>query len=71
MSAAEPLSPCIAVCVLDPATGYCRGCFRTMAEISRWVLLAPDEKRRVLAALARRRREKVAAAPREPDQPPP
>ena len=55
MSGAEPLSPCIAVCVLDPATGYCRGCFRTIAEISHWVLLPAEEKRRILAALAARR----------------
>jgi uncharacterized protein len=65
VSAGEPLSPCIAVCVLDPATGFCRGCFRTITEISRWVLLTPEEKRRVLAEVARRRAEKaspVAAA---------
>jgi uncharacterized protein len=55
VSEAEPLSPCIAVCVLDPATGYCRGCFRTIDEIARWVLLAREEKRRVLAALPARR----------------
>ncbi len=71
MSGAEPLSPCIAVCVLDPATGYCRGCFRTMAEISRWVLLTPDEKRRVLAELARRRQEKAGGAPQAADPPSP
>jgi predicted Fe-S protein YdhL (DUF1289 family) len=55
VSEVEPLSPCIAVCVLDPATGYCRGCFRTIAEISHWVLLAGAEKRRILAALPARR----------------
>lgn len=56
MSEAEPLSPCIAVCALDPATGYCRGCLRTIVEISRWVLLAREEKQRILAALPGRRR---------------
>lgn len=59
MSAPEPISPCIAVCVLDPATGYCRGCFRTIAEISAWVSLEPEEKRRILAALPQRRRQKA------------
>lgn len=59
MSAAEPLSPCIAICVLDPATGYCRGCFRTIDEISRWLALDGEGKRRVLAAVAERR-EQVA-----------
>ena len=58
MSESEPLSPCVAVCVLDPATGYCRGCFRTITEISRWVLLEREEKRRILAALPARRGQK-------------
>jgi uncharacterized protein len=62
MSEAPPLSPCIAVCVLDPASGYCRGCFRTLSEIAAWPGLAPDEKRRVLAAVAGRKREKAAGA---------
>lgn len=62
MSAGEPLSPCIAVCVLDPASGFCRGCFRTITEISRWVLLTPEERRRVLADVARRRQEKARPA---------
>jgi uncharacterized protein len=62
VSAGEPLSPCIAVCVLDPASGFCRGCFRTITEISRWVLLTPDEKRRVLEEVTRRRREKTSPA---------
>ena len=57
MSESEPLSPCVAVCVLDPVTGYCRGCFRTIAEISRWVLLERAEKSRILAALPARRQQ--------------
>ncbi len=54
MSDAEPLSPCIAVCVLDPKSGYCRGCFRAMAEIAGWVGFDRAEKRRVLALLPAR-----------------
>jgi predicted Fe-S protein YdhL (DUF1289 family) len=57
VSEVEPLSPCVAICVLDPATGYCRGCLRTIDEISRWVLLAREEKRRILADLPARRRQ--------------
>jgi hypothetical protein len=56
VSAAEPVSPCIAICVLDPATAYCRGCFRTIDEISRWLMLDQEGKRLVLAAVAERRR---------------
>lgn len=29
-------SPCIGVCALEPATGWCQGCGRTGDEISRW-----------------------------------
>lgn len=57
----DPPSPCIAVCVLDPASGYCRGCFRTIAEITAWVTMPAAEKRRVLDTLDRRRLEKAAA----------
>ena len=56
MSAAEPISPCTAVCILDPATGYCRGCFRTIDEISSWLLIGAEDKRRILAAVAGRKR---------------
>jgi uncharacterized protein len=29
-------SPCINVCVMDAATGWCTGCFRTIDEIVDW-----------------------------------
>ncbi len=29
-------TPCIHVCVMDEATGLCRGCHRSAAEICRW-----------------------------------
>ncbi len=29
-------SPCINVCSLDNATGYCQGCYRTIEEIQGW-----------------------------------
>jgi len=58
----EPISPCIAVCVLDPSDGYCRGCLRTIAEISAWITLDAAAKRRLLAELTERRRERDAKA---------
>lgn len=48
-------SPCISVCKMDPATGWCQGCLRTIDEIARWSALSHAEKRAVLAELARRR----------------
>jgi uncharacterized protein len=55
-----PLSPCVAVCVMDPATGFCRGCWRTIEEIAGWLSYSAEEKRRVLAAVAQRRASAAA-----------
>lgn len=48
-------SPCIRVCVIDPQTGLCRGCGRTLAEIAAWPTLDDATRRRVLGAVAARR----------------
>lgn len=29
-------SPCISVCRMDAATGWCKGCYRTIDEIIAW-----------------------------------
>jgi predicted Fe-S protein YdhL (DUF1289 family) len=29
-------SPCVGVCRMDAASGYCLGCWRTLDEIARW-----------------------------------
>jgi predicted Fe-S protein YdhL (DUF1289 family) len=50
----DPASPCIQVCVLDPASGLCRGCRRSLAEIASWPTLDGAAKRRILADLPRR-----------------
>ena len=47
-------SPCINVCRMNPDTGLCEGCLRTLAEIAAWSGMGPDEKRAVLARLAAR-----------------
>jgi uncharacterized protein len=51
---ADPVSPCIGVCIMDPATGFCLGCARTIEEIAGWLDLAAEEKRRVLDELEAR-----------------
>jgi predicted Fe-S protein YdhL (DUF1289 family) len=48
-------SPCISVCEMDPRSGYCRGCLRTLDEIAAWSVLDVDTKRAVLAMLPSRR----------------
>ena len=41
-------SPCVDICQLNPTSGVCLGCFRTMDEISVWVDMPDDDKREVL-----------------------
>ena len=49
-------SPCTNVCQLNPRTGWCEGCARTMDEITRWPLVSDDERRAILARLPERRK---------------
>jgi len=44
-------TPCEKICVLDPPSGLCRGCGRTLAEIERWTALSSGERARVMAEL--------------------
>jgi len=47
-------TPCINVCVVDPASRLCRGCGRTLDEIGRWIAMSDAERSRVMAELPRR-----------------
>ncbi|HZP93529.1 MAG TPA: DUF1289 domain-containing protein [Burkholderiales bacterium] len=49
-------SPCTKVCELDPKSGYCRGCLRTIDEIAGWLDFSDEEKLALLARLEERRR---------------
>jgi uncharacterized protein len=48
-------SPCIKVCVIDPVSGLCSGCGRTLVEIAAWASLDAGERRRIMAELPARR----------------
>lgn len=48
-------SPCINLCRMDPATGLCLGCLRTLDEIAAWSGLSADAKRAIWRTLATRR----------------
>jgi uncharacterized protein len=50
----EPQSPCVNLCSLDDAYGYCVGCYRTMDEIARWGSMSPAERWAVLRRTAER-----------------
>ena len=52
---AAEASPCIDVCRMDAATGWCEGCLRTLDEIAAWSVLSDEDKRKVKAGLVERR----------------
>lgn len=55
MSASAVPSPCVAICRMDEATGWCVGCQRTLDEIAAWSLFDDEEKRQVWRAIEERR----------------
>ena len=68
MSEVAPVvSPCIGVCAMDEASGWCRGCLRTIAEIAAWGAMSDAERRAVMHLLPARRTvwrtRRPAAAP--------
>ena len=50
----SPSSPCIRLCVIDPASGLCRGCLRTLAEIAAWSTLSEVRRLAIMAELSDR-----------------
>ena len=48
-------SPCIGVCVVDPDSGLCEGCARTLDEVAAWGSATVDERRAILVEVDRRR----------------
>jgi predicted Fe-S protein YdhL (DUF1289 family) len=47
-------SPCVKVCVVDPRTGLCLGCHRTVEEIAGWSAMTPEARRVVMVELPER-----------------
>lgn len=47
-------SPCIGVCTLNEATGFCQGCYRTIEEIREWWNMSDEERAKVMRELDQR-----------------
>ncbi len=47
-------SPCTNVCQMDPATGWCRGCLRTIEEIAQWGGASEAARRAVWVSIVQR-----------------
>jgi predicted Fe-S protein YdhL (DUF1289 family) len=55
-------SPCNKICAIDPVSGQCVGCGRTLSEIESWLRYSDHERRRVMAELPQRLRARGQAA---------
>jgi len=49
-------SPCVGVCAVNPATGQCLGCLRSIDEIGAWPRASNEERLAILQLLKERRR---------------
>jgi hypothetical protein len=45
------ISPCVDVCKIDKQTGFCKGCYRTIREITNWSKLNYDAQKDLLKTL--------------------
>jgi predicted Fe-S protein YdhL (DUF1289 family) len=55
---AGPLpSPCISICTMNPFTGLCEGCYRTIDEITLWSSATEETKRAIWVEIKRRQNE--------------
>jgi predicted Fe-S protein YdhL (DUF1289 family) len=59
----EIATPCLKICVLDPAGGLCRGCGRSGDEIAAWRDMPQSERLRIMALLPARLAALGVAAP--------
>ena len=50
-----PGSPCINVCEMDEHVGLCKGCLRTIEEITAWSSMSDADKHIVMTHLLSRR----------------
>lgn len=55
-------SPCISHCVMNPASGLCLGCTRTIDEIIAWGSAGEAQRRSIWQAIMLRRRSAPASA---------
>ena len=50
----EPDSPCVKVCVIEPESGLCMGCYRTRDEIAAWGRMERLERLAIMEGLPER-----------------
>jgi hypothetical protein len=59
-ASSEPVpSPCINVCTMNPQSGLCNGCLRTINEIAQWSTASEQTKREIWVAILQRREQQT------------
>lgn len=48
------MSPCIQVCCVEPTSGLCLGCYRTLPEIATWERKSHEERASIMDDLPKR-----------------
>ena len=61
-------SPCVGVCTVNPVSGHCVGCLRSIEEIGAWPRASNEERLAILNELKERRRAagRTSAADQRP-----
>ena len=49
-------SPCIGLCELDKTGEFCKGCFRTIDEITNWKTFSKEKKNNIHKLLKKRKK---------------
>ena len=57
-------TPCIKICVIDPASKLCEGCGRTLVEIAQWGGLSEAARQAIMVELPERLRQRTLEPPR-------
>jgi predicted Fe-S protein YdhL (DUF1289 family) len=50
----NPSTPCVKLCKIDPASGFCSGCLRTIEEIAYWERMSEADRLAVMRDLGSR-----------------
>jgi uncharacterized protein len=53
----EVPSPCISVCRMNPQSGLCEGCLRSIEEIAQWGNAGDEFKQTILKRIEQRRQK--------------
>jgi predicted Fe-S protein YdhL (DUF1289 family) len=58
------VSPCINICSIEPSSGFCAGCGRTIEEIAGWAAFSDEERHALMYRLPARMKAIQSAASR-------